>query len=106
MRIFDLDFADGKRCRCIAMDAEETEAEAIHSIRQGFHRGYLVSAEMIVPPIPDPLPWKREGDAWRLRNFTLSRIEAGFLLKWPGGELQGGKDEVKAAVIGNWRLGC
>lgn len=106
MRIFDLSFSDGKRCRCIAMDAEETEAEAIHSIRQGFHPGYLVSAEMIVPPIPDPLPWKKDGDVWRLRNFSLKRVGVGFLLKWPGGELQGVKDEVKSAVVGNWRSGC
>ena len=104
MKIFDLEFTNGQRCRCIAMEDESTE-EAVSSLHSSFC-GKLKSAERILPPIPDPLPWKRDGDVWRLRNFSLKRVGVGFVLKWPGGELQGGKDEVKAAVIGNWRLGC
>lgn len=107
MRIYDLTFADNKRCRCIAMDASETEEQDINSIRQGFHPGYVSGVDRIVPPIPDVLPWKRDGQVWRLHQFELSRLSAGqFELSWPGGSMRGSKDEVRQAVVDNWRSGC
>ena len=106
MKIFDLEFTNGQRCRCIAMDGEESTAEAIQSITDSFC-GKLKSAERILPPIPDPLPWKRDGSIWRLHLFELARIEIGkFKLKWPGGSMQGSADDVRSAVRENWAKGC
>ena len=106
MKIFDLEFTNGQRCRCIAMDGEESTADAIQSITDSFC-GKLKSAERILPPIPDPLPWKRDGSIWRMHLFELARIELGlFNLTWPGGSIHGSADDVRSAVRSNWSQGC
>jgi len=105
MKIFDLEFTNGQRCRCIAMEDESTE-ESVSSLHSSFC-GKLKSAERILPPIPDQLPWKRDGSIWRLHLFELARIEVGrFALTWPGGSIQGSADDVRSAVRGNWAQGC
>ncbi|AXH75210.1 MAG: hypothetical protein [Caudoviricetes sp.] len=106
MKIFDLTFTNGQRCRCIAMDSEESTADAVTSLQSSFC-GKLESATRILPPIPDPLPWKRDGSIWRLHLFELARIEVGrFTLTWPGGSMQGSADDVRSAVRSNWAQGC
>lgn len=106
MKIFDLTFTNGQRCRCIAMEADESTDEAIQSIADSFC-GKLKSAERILPPIPEPLPWKRDESIWRLHLFELARIEIGkFNLTWPGGSIQGSADDVRLAVRENWAQGC
>lgn len=105
MKIFDLTFTNGQRCRCISMEDESTE-EAIASLHSSFC-GRLKSATRILPPIPDPLPWKRYGSIWRLHLFELARIEIGqFSLTWSGGSMQGSADDVRLSVRENWAQGC
>lgn len=106
MHIHDLTFTDGKRCRCVVM---EPEGELIDQagIRSIFLDGYVASVERIIKPPPDKLPWRRDGQVWRIGQFELTRLDAGiFRVTWPGGSAEGGKDEVSAAVRENWRLGC
>lgn len=107
MNIYDLTFTDGKRCRCLVMEPAADEQEDLDGVRTMFHAGYLQSMERIIAPPPDKLPWRRDGDCWRIGRFELRRTGDGlFSVTWPGGEASGGKDEVSAAVRGNWRYGA
>lgn len=103
MHILDLSFADGKRCRCIVMEPTTAEEDAA-AVRSMFHAGYLVAVERVMPRPPAKLPWRRDGSGgWVLHGFRLDKLEAGrFRVVWPGGEVEGGKDEVSEAVRANW----
>lgn len=107
MQIFNLTFADGKRCTCLIpdpLDSDEANAKDLGGI---FQPGYMISAERVIPKPPTKLPWKavRKG-AWSLGQFVLERIDGGkFRCSWPGGEAVGGKDEISNAVRLNWSFG-
>lgn len=106
MHIYDLTFADGKRCRSIVMEPT-TEQEDCAGMRSMFRDGYVLTMDRIIPPPPARLPWRRDGDCWRIGLFELRRLESGlFRVTWPGGSVEGGKEEVSAVVRGNWRFGC
>lgn len=102
MKIYDLEFTDGKRCRYIAAQPEDSEQEELQGLRDMFC-GRLVSMTRIIAPAPTKLPWKRDGSVWRIAGFTLSKRGDKFHCEWPGGEIVGGKDEVSAAVRESWQ---
>lgn len=106
MKVFDLDFTDGKRCRCIVMeplDDEDSDKKGVQSI---FHPGYVTGMRRIIAPPSEKLPWKREGDVWRLHRFELRKFESGsFRCEWPGGSVEGGKDAISSAVREHWAEG-
>lgn len=105
MRVYDLTFTNGKSCRCIIPDPEGEDVE-LAGLKDMFG-GRLESMKRIIAPPPDKLPWVRKGEEWRLHSFVLRRIYAGvFRLDWPGGSIEGGKDEVSAAARENWEKGC
>lgn len=100
MRFYDLTFTDGKRCRMIDPDGDG-------QLPTNFHPGYLLSCERIITPPPAKLPWKRDGNVWRIGSFELTRLDTGlFRVTWPRGSVEGGKDIVSAAVRDNWAAGC
>lgn len=103
MKVFDLDFIDGKFCRCIVMeplDDEDADKKGVQSI---FHPGYVTGMRRIIAPPPEKLPWKRSGDVWHLHRFELRKLyEFRFALSWPGGSLEGSKEEISAAVRRHW----
>jgi hypothetical protein len=106
MHNYNLTFADGKTSRCIVMEPAPTEKEDTDGMQMIFF-DRLVSAERVVLPPPEKLPWQRDGDVWRLYRFELRRQGDGlFLLKWPSGDFAGDKDSVRLAALKNWRDGC
>ena len=107
MKVFDLTFADGKRCRSIVMEPSEDEAIDRAGIASIFHDGYVAGISRIVAPPPEKLPWKRTHPGrWELGQFALMKKADGtFHCFWPGGEVTGGKDEISAAVRQNWDKG-
>lgn len=110
MHTYQLKFADGRACRCIVMEPESDPSVDISGVHSIFQSGYLVSMERVIAPPPAKLPWRRDGDAWRIGSFEL-RKEAGglggWLLTWPGGELRSSnRDEIAAAVRENWLKGA
>lgn len=106
MKVFDLDFTDGKRCRCIVMeplDDEDADKKGVQSI---FHPGYVTGMRRIIAPPPEKLPWKRDGDVWRMHRFELRKLESGsFRCEWPDGSIEGGKDAISSAVREHWSEG-
>lgn len=107
MHIYQLTFADGKQCRSIVMEPAEDPAEDVEGVRSIFRPDYLISMDRIIAPPPAKLPWKRDGDCWRIGRFKLVRLAAGlFRVEWPGGSAEGGKDKVSSAVRENWEKGC
>ena len=111
MKIFDLTFSDGRTCRVIDPDPIEDAAESLRSYQAVFKPGYLVGMQRIVAPPPEKLPWKRDGDGWKLGDFRLSKRfddetqKTRFLLKWPGNEFAShDKDEISEAVHLHWNL--
>lgn len=108
MKIYDLIFTDGKQCRHIVPQPQDTEEEELR-ITQAIFCGRLASMVRIIAPPPEKLPWKRSGKAWKLHNFDLMKnTENGeFILSWPGGALVSkDKDAISAAARSNWHLGC
>lgn len=111
MKIYDLHFTDGKQCRHIVPNPQDTEEEELR-ITQAIFCGRLASMVRIITPPPEKLPWKRvANDRWELNLFELKRAGIGsekeFVLTWPGGILSSkDKDEISAAVRANWHLGC
>lgn len=66
----------------------------------------LESMRRIIAPPPENLPWKRDGDIWRLHRFELRKLESGsFRCEWPGGSIEGGKDAISSAVREHWSEG-
>lgn len=108
MKVFDLDFSDGKRCRCISMEPDPDEQVERANVESIFHPGYVTGMHRIVAPPPEKLPWKRQhATLWTLGRFALSKLPGGtFHCFWPGGEATGGKQEISAAVRENWESGC
>lgn len=106
MRIYDLTFTDGKQCRHIVPQPQETEEEELR-ITQAIFCGRLKSMARIVAPPPERLPWKRQTETlWTLGLFALSKMADGsFHCFWPGGEVTGDKDVVSSAVRENWSFG-
>lgn len=110
MKVFDLAFSDGKRCRCIIPDPEPDETELIN-LKGMFGHDRLELMHRIVAPPPEKLPWKREAeDRWSLHSFELQRKGIGsekeFVLAWPGGILAS-KDPavISSAVREHWAEG-
>ena len=107
MHVYDLTFVDGKQCRHIVPQPQETEEEELR-ITQAIFCGRLKSMVRIIAPPPERLPWARDGGKWRIGNFELMKNTANdeFILSWPGGALVSkSKDEISAAVRTNWSLG-
>lgn len=106
MKIYDLQFTDGKQCRHIVPQPQDTEEEELR-ITQAIFCGRLASMVRIIAPPPEKLPWKRKhATLWTLGLFALSRMPDGsFHCFWPGGEVTGDKDAISAAVRSNWNLG-
>lgn len=99
MKFYDLEFSDGKRCRMIDPDGDGLEPT-------NFQPGYMVSMTRIIGEPPAKLPWKRDGQAWRIGSFELVKLESGrFRVTWPDGSAEGGKDEISQAVRENWAKG-
>lgn len=72
MKVFDLDFTDGKRCRCIVMeplDDEDADKKGVQSI---FHPGYVTGMRRIIAPPPEKLPWKRSEDTGKSANSSCA----------------------------------
>lgn len=106
MKIYDLEFTDGRTCRHIVPEPQDTEEEEFR-ITQAIFCGRLESMVRIIAPPPEKLPWKRDGEFLRLGAFALIRLGDGqFKCFWPGGEVTGGKDTISAAVRANWAKGC
>lgn len=111
MKIYDLQFTNGKQCRHIVPQPQDTEEEELR-ITQAIFCGRLASMTRIIAPPPEKLPWKRmANDRWELNLFELKRAGIGsekeFILTWPGGILSSkDKDAISAAVRSNWHLGC
>lgn len=83
-----------------------TEAEDEAGIRSIFHCGDQMLIERIIPPCPEKLPWRRDGNLWRIGRFELTRVMDGmFRLTWPRGSIDGGKDVISAAVRNHWGEG-
>ena len=102
MRSYDLVFSDGKRCRMIDMEGDGERPTNFDN-----QPGYLAEMERVIAPPPEKLPWRKDGDVWRIGLFVLSKLESGrFRVEWPGGSMEGGKAEVSAAVRENWKDGC
>ena len=109
MRIYDLEFTDGKVCRHIVPQPQETEEEELR-ITQAIFCGRLKSMVRIIAPPPEKLPWVRTAEGWVIGAFMLISKGIGrekeFVLTWPGGILASkSKDEISAAVRTNWSLG-
>lgn len=105
MKAYDLKFSDGKGCRYLAAQTEESEEDELAGLK-GIFGDRLVSMSRIIPPAPAKLPWKRKtANTWMIDLFVLARLPDGsFRCSWPGGEVFGGKDEVSSAVRANWHL--
>lgn len=111
MHTYQLKFADGRACRCIIMEPESDPSVDIGGVHAIFREDYLVSMERVIAPPPAKLPWRRDGDVWRIGSFELRKNSSGlgndWLLAWPGGELRSSsKDEIAAAVRENWLKGA
>lgn len=106
MHIYDLSFTDGKVCRHIVPQPQETEEEELR-ITQAIFCGRLKSMERIITPPPAKLPWVRQTNTlWTLNLFALSRLGPDeFHCFWPGGEVTGDKDEISATVRLHWEEG-
>lgn len=111
LKVFDLQFSDGKRCRCISMEPDPDEQVERSNVESIFHPGYVTEMRRIVAPPPERLPWKREADdRWSLYSFELQRKGIGsekeFVLTWPGGILAS-KDSavISSAVREHWAEG-
>lgn len=99
MHIYDLSFTDGKVCRHIVPQPQETEEEELR-ITQAIFCGRLRSMERIIAPPPAKLPWEQQAKGlWTLGLFVLRRLDADtFHCAWPGCEVTGDKDAVSATV--------
>jgi len=105
MKIFDLSFTDGKSCRVIDPDPEGNAEESLRGYQSMFQPGYLVGLVQVIAPPPDRLPWRRDGEFWRIGAFVLVRLDGGgFKCFWPGGDVTGDKDAISDAVRENWHL--
>lgn len=106
MRIYDLAFTDGKRCRMIIPEPE-SEAKELENMRAMFGADRLASMTRIIAPPPDKIPWKRvHATLWHCGLFALSKMPDGqFRVFWPGGDVTGDKDLISATVRGNWAEG-
>lgn len=102
MQVYDIHFSDGKSCRCIVPFPADDEAEDLNQLRIGFHPGYVTEIVKVIPPPPTKLPWRRDGEVWRIGSFELRKEVDQFVCVWPGGEVSGGKDVISAAVRENW----
>lgn len=106
MNFYDLTFSDGKTGRCIVMEPDADPAVDVAGVHSIFHDGYLASMTRVIGDPPARLPWKRDGQAWRLGSFELIKLDGGrFRVTWPNGSEEGGKDEISAAVRENWSKG-
>jgi hypothetical protein len=107
MKIYDLFFTDGRQCRHIVPQPQETEEEELR-ITQAIFCGRLASMVRIIAPPPEKLPWEQQRKGlWTLGLFILKRLDAeAFQCSWPGGEVIGDKDEISATVRLNWAEGC
>lgn len=105
MHRYHLTFPDGSSCLCLVMEPT-TPAEDEAGIRSIFHAGQQMTVERFIPAIPEKLPWRRDGQTWRLGRFVLTKLDSGLLrVEWPGGQAEGGKDEIKDTVRRNWSEG-
>ena len=106
MKIYDLTFTDGKQCRHIVPDPQDTEEEEFR-ITQSIFCGRLKSMERIVTPPPTKLPWQQQKKGlWTLGLFVLKRLDAdNFHCSWPGCEVIGDKDAISATVRLRWSEG-
>lgn len=107
MKIYDLTFTNGKQCRHIVPQPQDTEEEELR-ITQAIFCGRLASMTRIIATPPEKLPWKPvKNGLWRCNLFVLKKLDDGsFNCFWPGGEVTGDKDAISAAVRSNWHLGC
>lgn len=106
LKVFDLKFSDGKRCRCISMEPDPDEQVERSNVESIFHPGYVTEMCRIVAPPPEKLPWKRDGSVWRLHSFELQKLESGsFRCTWPGSSIEGDKDAISSAVREHWAEG-
>lgn len=107
LKVFDLQFSDGKRCRCISMEPDPDELVERSNVESIFHPGYVTEMRRIVAPPPEKLPWKRtHAGRWELGQFALMKKEGGlFHLFWPGGSVEGDKNAISSAVREHWAEG-
>ena len=99
MLIYDLTFTDGKQCRHIVPEPQDTEEEELR-ITQAIFCGRLASMERIVTPPPTKLPWQQQKKGlWTLGLFVLRRLgDDEFECSWPGRQVVGDKDAISATV--------
>ena len=111
LKVFDIQFSDGKRCRCISMEPDPDEAVERSNVESIFHPGYVTEMRRIVAPPPEKLPWKRQAaNLWSIDNgrriFALSKLPSGeFHCFWSGGEVIGDKSSISSAVRKHWAEG-
>jgi hypothetical protein len=72
LKVFDLQFSDGKRCRCIIPEPESDESE-LSNLKGMFGSDRLESMSRIVAPPPEKLPWKKVGSHWEIGQFKLRK---------------------------------
>lgn len=109
MRSYEIKFSGGKSCRCIVMEPNETEEQDIAQIGMNFTTTKVLSIERVVPPIPERVNWKKEGDCWKFGRFTMRKSESEkgeFELSWQTGSTKGDKDHISRMIRENWRDGC
>ena len=106
MHIYELTFIDGKSCRHIVPEPQDTEEEELR-ITAAMFCGSLKSMERIFAPPPTKLPWQQQRKGlWTLGLFVLKRLDVEtFHCFWPGGEATGDKDKISAAVRLHWHEG-
>ena len=75
LKVFDLQFSDGKRCRCISMEPDPDEAVERSNVESIFHPGYVTEMHRIVAPPPEKLPWKKVGNHWEIGQFKLRKCK-------------------------------
>lgn len=106
MKIYDLTFTDGKQCRHIVPQPQDTEEEELR-ITQAIFCGRLASMVRIIAPPPERLPWRFKGSHWSIGSFVLTRAGKDlFRCEWPGGSVTASAEVISAAVRTNWSKGC